>query len=97
MNDTKDWLVRYSKANKNRSTYCFCYNHRAPGYFCLVFKLGDKTDKTYVWNIKVLPTGYQLNKNTYPDMVHLCNGFKKLLQNQLSKKSNGYTGTYSRY
>lgn len=82
--DAQDWLVRYSKANKNRSCYCFCFNRRAPGWFYLLFKLNDASDKTYTWNVKVEPTGYQLHGNVYPDMVHLCNGFKRLLQNQLS-------------
>ncbi|QPG73841.1 hypothetical protein FOA43_001156 [Brettanomyces nanus] len=89
--DSRSWLVRYSKANKNRSCYCFCFNHRAPGWFYLLFKLNDDTDRTYTWNVKVLPTGYQLHGNVYPDMIHLCNGFKRLLQNQLSGNA-GYGG-----
>ncbi|VEU22033.1 DEKNAAC103001 [Brettanomyces naardenensis] len=89
-NDARSWLVRYSKANKNRSCYCFCFNHKAPGWFYLLFKLNDDTDKTYTWNVKVVPTGYQLHGNVYPDMVHLCNGFKKLLQNQLGGGNAGY-------
>lgn len=83
VNDARDWLVRYSKANKNRSCYCFCFNRKSPGWFFLLFKLNDSTEKTYTWNVKALPNGYMLHKNTYPDMVHLCNGFKKLLQNQM--------------
>ncbi|TID29825.1 hypothetical protein CANINC_001574 [Pichia inconspicua] len=92
VNDARDWLVRYSKANNNRSCYCFCFNHKAPGWFFLLFKLNDASDKTYTWNVKVLPNGYMLHKNSYPDMVHLCNGFKKLLQNQMS---NGGSGGHS--
>ncbi|ODV87551.1 hypothetical protein CANARDRAFT_174585 [[Candida] arabinofermentans NRRL YB-2248] len=84
LNDVQDWLIRYSKANKNRSCYCFCFNHKSPGWFYLLFKLNDNKDKVYTWNIKVLPNGYQLHNNLYPDMIHLCNGFKKLLQNQMN-------------
>jgi transcription elongation factor SPT6 len=83
VNDARDWIVRYSKANNNRSCYCFCFNRKAPGWFFLLFKLNDSSEKTYKWNVKVLPNGYLLYKNSYPDMVHLCNGFKKLLQNQM--------------
>ncbi|KAG7907436.1 hypothetical protein KL906_004123 [Ogataea polymorpha] len=96
LNDTKEWLIRYSKANKNRSCYCFCYNHKSPGWFYLLFKLNDKSDKLYTWNIKVQPNGYLLHGNLYPDMVHLCNGFKKLLQNQMSSSRSGYT-SYGRF
>ncbi|KAH3666493.1 hypothetical protein OGAPHI_003489 [Ogataea philodendri] len=96
LNDTKEWLIRYSKANKNRSCYCFCYNHKSPGWFYLLFKLNEKNDKIYTWNIKVQPNGYQLHGNLYPDMVHLCNGFKKLLQNQMSNSRSGYT-SYGRF
>ena len=87
--DAKAWLLRYSKANKNRSCYCFCFNRKAPGWFLLLFKLNDDSDRTYTWNVNVLPTGFMLHGNVYPDMVHLCNGFKRLLQNQLSG-SQGY-------
>lgn len=90
--ETKDWLLRYSMANKNRSTYCFCFNRKAPGWFFLLFKLNDSSDKIYTWNVKVLPNGYMLHNNTYPDMVHLCNGFKTLLQNQLQRNTGGYNG-----
>lgn len=82
-NDARDWLIRYSKANKNRSCYCFCFNRKAPGWFFLLFKLNDSSEKTYTWNVKVQPNGYMLHKHNYPDMVHLCNGFKKLLQTQM--------------
>lgn len=82
--EARDWLLRYSKANNNRSCYCFCFNRKAPGYFFLLFKLADTSEKTYTWNVKVLPNGYMLNKNIYPDMVHLCNGFKKTVQNKMS-------------
>lgn len=95
VNDARDWLIRYSKANKNRSCYCFCFNRKAPGWFFLLFKLNDNTEKTYTWNVKVQPNGYMLHKNTYPDMVHLCNGFKKLLQNQMHPSSSS-SATQSR-
>lgn len=88
VNDARDWLIRYSKANKNRACYCFCFNRKAPGWFFLLFKLNDSSDKTYTWNVKVLPNGYMLHKNSYPDMVHLCNGFKKLLQNQMQNPAS---------
>lgn len=88
INDARDWLVRYSKANNNRSCYCFCFNRKAPGWFFLLFKLNDNSEKTYTWNVKALPNGYMLHKNSYPDMVHLCNGFKKLLQNQMMNQNS---------
>lgn len=86
--DARSWLIRYSTANKNRSCYCFCLNRKAPGWFLLLFKLNDGTDRTYTWNVKALPTGYMLHGNVYPDVAHLCNGFKRLLQNQLEQGYN---------
>lgn len=95
VNAARDWLVRYSKANKNRSCYCFCFNRKAPGWFFLLFKINDNTEKTYTWNVKVLPNGYMLHKNSYPDMVHLCNGFKKLLQNQMQNPNQSHSNSRS--
>ena len=36
------------------------------------------------WSVKVIPQGYELQHNPYPDMRALCNGFKLLFTNMLS-------------
>lgn len=94
VNETKEWLLRYSKANKNRSSYCFCFNRKSPGWFFLLFKLNDNTENIYTWNVKAMPNGYLLRGNTYPDMTHLCNGFKTLLQNQMQRKAQNHGGQH---
>jgi len=33
------------------------------------------------WNVKVIPQGFQLMGQPYPDMRNLCNGFKLIFGN----------------
>ena len=69
--------------------YAFCINREWPGYFYLCFKQGPKT-KNVTWPIKVIPNAFELQKNAYPDMRALKNGFKTLFLRQLQdKQTNG--------
>ncbi|KAJ6086972.1 hypothetical protein N7467_005886 [Penicillium canescens] len=78
--ETDQWLETYTKANPRRSAYAFCINAKYPGYFFLCFKAGEHA-RLQNWPVKVIPQGYELQKNPYPDMHALCNGFKLMFQN----------------
>ncbi|OJJ43382.1 hypothetical protein ASPZODRAFT_136232 [Penicilliopsis zonata CBS 506.65] len=83
--DTEQWLEKYTEANPKRSSYAFCLDPRHPGYFFLCFKAG-KSVPVHSWPVKVIPQGYELQRNQYPDMRALCNGFKLLFMNMQSGK-----------
>lgn len=78
--NTEGWLTTYTKANPTRSAYAFCIDTKHPGYFHLCFKAGEK-GQLNGWPVKVIPQGYELQRNPYPDMMALCNGFKMLYSN----------------
>ncbi|PLB39348.1 chromatin-remodeling histone chaperone SPT6 [Aspergillus candidus] len=77
---TYAWLNTYTKANPRRSAYAFCIDPKHPGYFFLCFKAGEQAP-LHSWPVKVIPQGYELQRNPYPDMRALCNGFKLLFTN----------------
>ncbi|SMR43934.1 unnamed protein product [Zymoseptoria tritici ST99CH_3D1] len=79
--ETDQWLTTYLEANPKRAMYAFCINTTHPGYFDLCFKAGEKAPIIH-WPVKVIPQGFDLQKNKYPDMRALKNGFKVLIQNQ---------------
>lgn len=81
---TEKWLTTYVDANPNRSAYAFCINPKHPGYFWLVFK-ATKASRVNALPVKVMNEGYELMKNRYPDMRGLCNGFKILYSNEMSR------------
>lgn len=76
----EQWLTTYTEANPKRSMYAFCINPKYPGYFFLCFKAGQHASLS-AWPIKVIPDGFELRKNAYPDMRALKNGFKLLVMN----------------
>ncbi|KAK5942448.1 Transcription elongation factor spt6 [Knufia obscura] len=75
-----EWLTTYSNANPKRSIYQFCINRDKPGNFHLCFKAGQNA-KLMDWSVKVIPQGFQLMNQPYPDMRNLCNGFKLIFGN----------------
>ncbi|KAI9735804.1 MAG: Transcription elongation factor spt6 [Cirrosporium novae-zelandiae] len=75
--DTERWLTTYTEANPKRANYAFCLDPKHPGYFYLCFKAGQHAH-LQSWNVRVIPGAFDLVRNQYPDMVSLCNGFKKL-------------------
>ncbi|OKL63542.1 Transcription elongation factor spt6 [Talaromyces atroroseus] len=66
--DTEKWLTTYTMANPKRSVYAFCINPKYPGYFFLCFKAGQNAS-LQSWNVKIIPQGYELQRNPYPDML----------------------------
>ncbi|KKK24507.1 putative transcription elongation factor SPT6 [Aspergillus rambellii] len=82
---TYSWLNTYTKANPRRSAYAFCIDPKHAGYFFLCFKAGEHA-QLHSWPVKVIPQGYELQRNPYPDMRALCNGFKLLFTNMQAGK-----------
>lgn len=80
MTSSENWLKTYTAANPRRSAYAFCINPKYAGYFFLCFKSGQHA-KVQNWPVKVIPQGYELQRNPYPDMRALCNGFKLMFSN----------------
>ncbi|KAJ2899507.1 hypothetical protein MKZ38_003001 [Zalerion maritima] len=84
----ESWLSSYCAANPNRSNYRFCIDPKHPGYFFLLFK-ASKNANTSHWMVRVIPQGYEMMKNKYPDMKALCNGFKLMFQAEATKQMSG--------
>ncbi|KAB2578802.1 putative transcription elongation factor spt6 protein [Lasiodiplodia theobromae] len=82
---TEQWLTTYTEANPRRSMYAFCINPKFPGYFHLCFKAGQQAELAS-WPVKVIPNAFELQKNHYPDMRALKNGFKLLFANNAARK-----------
>ncbi|KAK4996112.1 Transcription elongation factor spt6 [Elasticomyces elasticus] len=77
---TEQWLTTYTEANPKRSMYAFCINPKYPGYFYLCFKAGLDAPLNN-WPVKIIPNAFELQRNHYPDMRALKNGFKLLFAN----------------
>jgi transcription elongation factor SPT6 len=60
--------------------YAFCINAKYPGFFFLCFKAGQDAPLGN-WPVKVVPNAFELQRNQYPEMRALKNGFKLLVQN----------------
>mmetsp|Transcript_8428 Transcript_8428/g.10490 ORF Transcript_8428/g.10490 Transcript_8428/m.10490 type:complete len:1440 (-) Transcript_8428:1627-5946(-) len=76
MSEVNEWLESYTKANPKNSAYVFCFDHKAPGWFLLLFKVNVNTPIT-TWHVKTESDGYRLKGFSYPSMLRLCNGFKQ--------------------
>ncbi|KAF2707850.1 transcription elongation factor Spt6 [Pleomassaria siparia CBS 279.74] len=74
---TEQWLKTYCEANPSRFMYAFCAMPKYPGYFYLCYRAGYKGTPG-AWYVKVIPNAFELEKNAYPDMTALKNGFKLL-------------------
>ncbi|KAI9813582.1 MAG: Transcription elongation factor spt6 [Pycnora praestabilis] len=83
--ETERWLTTYAEANPKRSNYAFCINEKHPGYFSLCFKAGLKA-QLGSWPVKVVPNAYECQRNPYPDMRALCNGFKLIFGRMMDGK-----------
>lgn len=79
------------EANPRRSMYAFCINREFPGYFFLCFKAGQNS-KQMNWPVKVIPNAFELQKNPYPDMRALKNGFKIVFAQMAQNGGGGGPG-----
>lgn len=86
-----EWLDSYTRANPKSSAYAFCYDHKLPGNFLLLFKMNSNS-KVVTWHVKTSVNGYILKTFTYPNMISLCNGFKQTVKNMLQPQSYNYGG-----
>ena len=64
--------------------YAFCIDAKYPGYFTLCFKAGREAPLSS-WPVKVIPNAFELQKNAYPDMQALKNGFKVLISRRMGR------------
>lgn len=94
--EVHDWLESYTRANPKSSAYVFCYDHKAPGWFLLLFKVNVNTPIT-TWHVKTECTGFVLKGFSYPNMMRLCNGFKQTFKSLVSDKSRRQPAAYSGY
>lgn len=98
--EVNDWLESYTRANPKNSAYVFCYDHKAPGWFLLLFKVNVNTPVT-TWHVKTECNGFVLKGFSYPNMMRLCNGFKQTFKSLVNDKSRssrpGQPSTYGGY
>lgn len=74
----------FSSSNPNRSVYFFCLDFKNPMHVLLKFKVNGRS-KLVTWQVKLTNKGYQLFNLTYPNVISLCNGFKKVLAMNMKK------------
>ncbi|OBA20167.1 transcription elongation factor Spt6 [Metschnikowia bicuspidata var. bicuspidata NRRL YB-4993] len=84
--EVHEWLESYTRANPKNSAYVFCFDHKAPGWFLLLFKVNVNTPIT-TWHVKTEVNGFVLKGFSYPNMMRLCNGFKQTFKSLVSDKT----------
>lgn len=77
-------IEQFSLNNPQKSVYFFCIDHKNPVQILLKFKVNNRS-KLITWQVKLTSKGYQLFNFTYPNVIALCNGFKKVLGMNLNK------------
>lgn len=91
LTEVHDWLESYTRANPKNSAYVFCFDHKAPGWFLLLFKVNVNTPIT-TWHVKTEVNGFVLKGFSYPNMMRLCNGFKQTFKSLVSDKTRSSRG-----
>ncbi|KAG7664060.1 SPT6 [[Candida] subhashii] len=86
--EVNEWLESYTRANPKSSAYVFCYDHKLPGSFLLLFKVNVNTPIS-TWHVRTEVDGYILKGFSYPNMLRLCNGFKQTFKS--ISRSSGAT------
>lgn len=86
LTEVNEWLESYTKANPKNSAYVFCFDHKAPGWFLLLFKVNVNTP-VITWHVKTERDGYRLKGFSYPNMLRLCNGFKQTFKSYMKDGS----------
>ncbi|RLV92885.1 Transcription elongation factor SPT6 [Spathaspora sp. JA1] len=84
LTEVNEWLESYTRANPKSSAYVFCYDHKLPGSFLLLFKVNVNTPIN-TWHVKTEREGYTLKGFSYPNMLRLCNGFKQTFKSYVSQ------------
>ncbi|KAK6203561.1 SH2 domain-containing protein [Scheffersomyces amazonensis] len=100
LSEVNEWLESYTKANPKNSAYVFCYDHKTPGSFLLLFKV-NANSPVITWHVKTDVEGYSLKGFPYSNMLRLCNGFKQMYkseaQKSISQNSRPQVGAYGGY
>ncbi|ODV79478.1 transcription elongation factor Spt6 [Suhomyces tanzawaensis NRRL Y-17324] len=99
LSEVNEWLESYTKANPKNSAYVFCFDHKMPGSFLLLFKVNVNTPVS-TWHVRTEVDGYTLQGFSYPNMLRLCNGFKQTFKSYVSssrsrpaqRPQSGYDG-----
>lgn len=86
--EVHEWLESYTRANPRSSAYVFCYDHKNPGWFLLLFKVNVNTPIS-TWYVKTERDGYRLKGFSYPNMLRLCNGFKQTFKSVVRSNTSG--------
>lgn len=90
LTEVNEWLESYTKANPKSSAYVFCFDHKMPGSFLLLFKVNVNT-KVSTWHVRTEVDGYTLKGFSYPNMLRLCNGFKQTFKSYVNNRGpKGY-------
>lgn len=88
--EVHDWLESYTKANPKSSAYVFCYDHKVPGSFLLLFKVNVNTP-IVTWHVKTITEGYTLKGLNFSSVMNLCNGFKQAFIAELEKSKQRFS------
>ncbi|KAG2732288.1 hypothetical protein G9P44_004705 [Scheffersomyces stipitis] len=83
LSEVNEWLDSYTRANPKSSAYVFCFDHKLPGSFLLLFKVNANTPIS-TWHVRTEVDGYTLKGFSYPNMLRLCNGFKQTFKSYVS-------------
>ncbi|KAK6454325.1 SH2 domain-containing protein [Scheffersomyces xylosifermentans] len=83
LSEVNEWLESYTRANPKSSAYVFCFDHKSPGSFLLLFKV-SATTPVNSWYVRTEVDGYTLKGFLYPNMLRLCNGFKQTFKSYIS-------------
>lgn len=87
LKEVNEWLESYTKANPKSSAYVFCFDHKSPGSFLLLFKVNMNTPVS-TWHVRTEVDGYNLKGFSYPNMLSLCNGFKQTFKSFVSNSKS---------
>lgn len=88
--EAEEYLESYVKANSGRGYYIFCFDHKHPGWFTLLFKANEKARISTI-PVEVTPNGYKLAGYDYSSVGLLTNGFKQLMLSKSKKKSQNFS------
>lgn len=90
--EAENYLDSYIKANSGRGYYIFCFDHKHPGWFTLLFK-GSEKSRIFSLPVEVTPNGYRLEGYDYSSVALLTNGFKQIMKNKYQERQRRYNGS----
>ncbi len=86
-------LTTYMDANPDRSTYAFCIDTRkGEGRLLLPLLQVQPRVAVVAWDVRVIPKGYELLKNSYPDMRGAVQRLQAAVPLEMQKRQQGRNG-----